>query len=644
MDFDILQDFLVERGYSIAVRQDGWVSLLIRRGEERWVGDGADEADALADAVLKMFPSNLAWELLGDALAEAHALAGLGDSPPPHEAAEDAPALEQHLVQEDAPEPFVDEAAAGVLDSGGQDEGPEPDEATTADHEPAAAAERLDDTKVHIGSAPSLGPAVSTAPVSRAPQVRALPNLSVDEALEGITTLSETIDALLPEIAWMSPLYVRLQLTAWLGRARHLQEETQHAYEVELAVRRLAGRLGGVSKRWWPGSVPALQLSTTPHQAARGLKLTLAPAATWDDLAAAVEIVLEDEEDGWADGRALEPRPASVDQGFRRILSEMEALLGPLKVDGDPAALAFVGDVATGKALKEWAQRLRWMRGVAPSGEVWARAMGRLRWASQYSSAARQHLEGWLDPETAPREGTWAKALGEDPEKKNRQRKLRTVLRATPGPTAPPEDVAAWLARALLLGSDLNYRQITGLLAPHHGAVLGLASEDLGDVERKVRSRFRKLQKALREGATPSPPPDLDDTDSGESDEDGDQADPVGDLIDAVRARTDGKAAVFVSNRTDNDLKGKLERRLGLTIEWCDGSPRRVQSVAKQVQAGKYDLVILATGFAGHDADAILGKAAARGDAHFVRAYKGRPLATLRAIARDLGIRNEGGG
>ena len=475
----------------------------------------------------------------------------------------------------------------------------------------------------------------------RAPESPEQPRLSVREALEDVATLSETIDALLPEVAWMAPLHVRLQLTAWIARGRHLQEETLHADEVQAAVHRLAKRLDGVSKRWWPGSVTALQRDTTPEQAARGLNLALPSGSTWDEVADAIEVLGEDEEDGWADGRALEPRPAGVEAAFQRIVSNMEDLLGPLAVEANGSVLAYLSGPATGDLLKDWAQRLRWMRGVAPSGEQWARAMGRLRWAAQKSSAARQHLEAPLDPATVPREGTWAKALGEDPQRRIRQRALRAVVRDTPDETAPPAEVAAWLARALLLGADLNYRQVAGLLATHHGVILGMTSEDLGGAERNVRSRLRKLQRALRDGDAPAPPPEVAEADDVDG-LDADSADPVGDLIEAVRARINGTTAVFVSNRTDKGLQAKLEQRLGLTIDWCDGSSRRMQSVAKQVRAGSYGLVILATGFAGHDADATLGKAASLAGVPFVRAYKGRPLATVRAIARDLGIRNEG--
>ena len=281
------------------------------------------------------------------------------------------------------------------------------------------------------------------------------------------------------------------------------------------------------------------------------------------------------------------------------------------------------------------------MRGVAPSGEQWAQAMGHLRWVAQHGASTRRYLDVALDPDRSPREGTWAKALGEDPEKRRRQRRVRKVMSATPTPSAPVAEVAAWLADALSLGADLTNRQVVGLLPDHRAVIAGLAPEDLGDVERTVRSRLRKLQRVLQKGESPTPAPEIDediDADNGLADE----ADPVGDLITAVRAQVNGKRTVFVSNRADPALKGKLEAKLGLVIEWCEGEPRRMQSVAKQIQAGSYDLVILATGFAGHTADAVLGKAAAGAGVPFVRAFKGRPLATLRAIARDLGIRNEG--
>jgi hypothetical protein len=465
--------------------------------------------------------------------------------------------------------------------------------------------------------------------------------MTVADALSALSSLTQTINALLPEVAWMAPEQVRLQLTSWIAQARSLQAATLHADKVVREVRALAGLLGGVSKRWWPGNVSALQLHTQPRQAAMKFGLKLSGPPTWDAVAECIEVILEDEEDGWADGGCLEPRPLGVDDAFYRLICDLEALLGPLRDKANDAVLDRMGDPAAGKALVEWAMRLRWMRGVAPSGDRWATAMGRLRWAAQRSPEARRHLAVWLDPSTVPREGSWAKALGEDPEKRVRERQLREVLRAAPGAGASPQRVTTWLAEALLIGRDLSTRQLAGLLSEHTELVLGLGHADLGEVERRVRTRLPKLQALMQEPEPAAPPPPVL-PEPGPEGPDDPVVDPVSELITAVRARVAGQSAVFVSNRKDPALKTKLEEKLGLTIDWCDGSRRRVQSVAKQIDQGTYDLVILATGFSGHVTDVLLGKAASRAGVPFVRAYKGRSLATLRALARDLGIRQEG--
>lgn len=689
MDPARLHRFLADQGYSIDTRADGFVTVLVAKGAERWLGHGGDEAAALANAVGGMFPSCAARGLLEAELSvpappqEADRswgepfpgatpidpidLAGTDEPPseadPPSQGADEQPTA-------DGSGPFVGtvgDAGAEGLDpteelavfaeaSVPQEEVPlapvigvDPDQEETlaglggvAAVEPPAPIESVPASPVRPpgGTVPaaSATPATPAAPPPSPPRA----TLKVWDALSRIVSLNDEIDDLLAEVAWMAPVLVRLQLTAWLARGRAIQEAAGHQREVEGAIRRLAGRLGGVTKRWWPGNVSALQLFTVPAEVSRSLRLGLGARPTWDEVAEAIETRLDEVDEGWADDAALEPRPNSIDSTFERICGNLDALLGPLDREPSHTALAHLADTQTRQAMQEWARRLRWMRGVAPSGERWACALGHLRWVAQHAPATRRYLDAALDPERGPREGTWAKALGEDPRKHRRARQVRAVLRATPHAAADRDAVAAWLAQALALGADLTNRQIIGLVPTHHESILALTNDELGEVERNVRSRLRKLQKALTQGESASPAPALDDdVDEGVVDED-DAADPVGDLVTRVRAEVGGKRAVFVSNRKDPILKAKLEESLGLHIEWCAGSPRRVQSVADQVSGGGYDLVILATGFAGHGSDAILGKAASGVGVPFVRAYKGRPLATLRALARDLGIRQEG--
>ncbi|MCP4873137.1 MAG: hypothetical protein GY898_30965 [Proteobacteria bacterium] len=656
MEDRLLRGLLDAEGYTVSAREDGFATVLVSRSGERWLGHGPDQESALKDAVHRMFPSAASRALLERALGSwetapgptVEQLAEGADAPPPPEpppaalAVEEVTTANELEVREQTPpapsaaeperaEPISqpEEELAGVSADLAVHPRPRVDDrdAAVSEEDPA----ELDETD-------ELATVVDLVPEEDLLQER--PRCTPGEALEGLANLRAVIDDLMPEVAWMAPRLVRLQLTAWLARARALQEASWHHHAVEQEVRRLAGRLGGVTKRWWPGNVTALQLHTAPEQVSKNLGLGLGSRPDWDDVADAIENVLDETNEGWADDSALEPRPVSVDAAFDRITTNLEALLGPLDREPGHGALAHIDDTETRKALQEWARRLRWMRGVAPSGERWARAMGHLRWVLQHAPKTRRYLDAALDPDRSPREGTWAKALGEDPDRRRRRKRVRKVLRATPSPEASAELVAAWLALALGLGADLTNRQVLGLLPQHHEVVLGLTPEELGDVGRSVRSRLRKLQKSLRNAEPPVAAPELED-EPDESDGDEEGVDPVATLADAVRDRVAGKRAVFVSNRKDPELQAKLEKRLGLKIEWCEGSPRRVQSVAKQVEAGTYDFVILATGFSGHSNDAVLGKAASQRSVPFVRAYKGRPLATLRALARDLGIRHE---
>jgi hypothetical protein len=112
-------------------------------------------------------------------------------------------------------------------------------------------------------------------------------------------------------------------------------------------------------------------------------------------------------------------------------------------------------------------------------------------------------------------------------------------------------------------------------------------------------------------------------------------------LCAAVRPRTEGRRALFVSNRHDPPLQTKLEGLLGLSVTWCEGSPRRVQAQCERIAHGAFDLVLSATGFQDHAADGVLARAARAASVPLVRVDRGRPLACVRAIARELGIGQE---
>ena len=52
-----LPRFLIDCGYRCFVRRNGWIECLISNDQERWIGRGGDEMDAVRDALAQMFPA-----------------------------------------------------------------------------------------------------------------------------------------------------------------------------------------------------------------------------------------------------------------------------------------------------------------------------------------------------------------------------------------------------------------------------------------------------------------------------------------------------------------------------------------------------------------------------------------------------------
>jgi hypothetical protein len=115
------------------------------------------------------------------------------------------------------------------------------------------------------------------------------------------------------------------------------------------------------------------------------------------------------------------------------------------------------------------------------------------------------------------------------------------------------------------------------------------------------------------------------------------------DLLMRVLAHTGDKRVVFVSNREDPDLRRKLSETFVFAgLDWCCCGPLLVESLKKKIGSGAYDMVLCATGFLGHRVDSALSHACRKAGIRFVRVNKGRPLACLMALARDLGLDEAG--
>jgi hypothetical protein len=619
---------LREFGYRGKRQDNTWSEVLLVRDGERWLGRGLDHASALADALAQMLPSAAARLLYDARLADA-----------PADTAATAAALVAATVPAIAVATAVIPTVAAV---------------------PAVAAVAA------VAAAPEPEPATPTAspasPITTSPEPEARPEPpklqrivlpsypanAVAEARDTLDDILKEIHESRPDFALMAPRQQKVHMLAWICRARGYDEQFTGEHRINSLVRKIAHELTNISKIMWPGSVQALQMNARPDCVVGELGLkTIHVPRTWHEAsefvqqhrerALASDVQLDDY--GWVDDAR---RPPSGDPRtlLREAVQLIEGIAGPVQ---EAPARHFsnppeeIGN-DTVDALVRAAQHLRAIRGHTLAPELWGAAMGRMRWLVGRLGDRAHILRKWLDPEFRPPvERNTAASLEQARVKKE------TVKDQLPPADSDNSTLAAWLVRAF---DVLSTPEIVGLLAePQRAQAQGLDDDSLPDADRRLRRRLRDLRAQLHGGGRDAA------TDAGETDESPkseppvaaepvseDVVDPADPLVAQVRLRVQGKSALFVSNRDDPDLKARLEDRLDLKITWCDGNPRKVQAQCDSIARGSYDLVLIATGFQAHTIDGSLARAARAVDVPYVRVFKGRPLACVRALARTFGL------
>ena len=236
--------------------------------------------------------------------------------------------------------------------------------------------------------------------------------------------------------------------------------------------------------------------------------------------------------------------------------------------------------------------------------------------------------------------GDWATFINRGNEKRDRERRRAALVRQRPwldDSGADGETVLPWLVEAF---DAYTTDEIVALVAEVEDVVLGLEADAIAALKRGHRRRFAALQNKLTagEGGTEVRlDPDIaEDTAALPAVET--QPDPGELLIARVRGHVEGKVTLFISNRDDPHLKEAVERAFGLEIDWCDGSPRKVQSAVSRIERGSYDLVIGVTGFMKHAVERALAPACKGAGVPYARAYRGRTLACAQAIGVALGL------
>jgi hypothetical protein len=599
-----LQAHLRGAGYEIVFRAAAWIECLVARADERWLGRGTTEVDALR----RMLPSHLARVLLA---TELRSWAGGAEATPDEPDHVDAEALDVSASQ---PADEVPSAPA-----------PEPSSAQSADEVPGPKAEPRETSG--DAAPPPEAPAretthtASTATVEPEPARATGPD--VHEVLDALDELLREIEHRLADFALLAAERQRLELLTWICRARGVGEALPSDRDVEVGVARVARRLGEIAKTFWPGSVGALQLAAQPDliQELRGR----GPAPqTWTAAAARAQHVLATQETqdrangmdehGWACAVGLTSRPPEPDAALEEITRELVARLGA----GEPtdARLAQLQD-ADLEALTAAAWRLRSLRGTVRAPLAWGAVLGRLRRLVHVLGQRAPGLRAALDARTRP---------------------STPVVVDLPASFDGPEQLVIWIVRAF---DAMPTPDVAMVLAERHVDVAVLESAVEAQTDRRLRRRLRELVRRLR-AATANDGPPIAPAESQEAAVPSlagvPEAREDDSLAGRVRARTQGQRALFVSNREDRELEEKLTEVLGMAITWCDGSQRKVQAQRARLAKGGFDIVLCASGFQSHSVDVALAKAAQLARVPYVRVNRGRAVACVQAIAREFGL------
>jgi hypothetical protein len=465
-----------------------------------------------------------------------------------------------------------------------------------------------------------------------------------------------------------APALLRAHLARAVCRLRSLDERAFDWSEATQLVHARLGLIHDLSRRCWPGCLQLLGRDGSPASLLADLRTTglsatrlatLArdvglPSAVPEDwtqaalLAAAALDQLESEaaasgmdDWGWADRSVSADQsraPASPERLYRQVRRVVESETGPLGDEASGRPLARPGvETPSVRRLIGAARALRWLRGSPLAVGDWGLLAGRLRWTAQsghLSPDAARWLRNVLEPTMVPQRG-WDAELALDDESKRRRERRDRLLARRPGPQAPRQAVADWLRDAATGG--LSHDEVRPLLLPEW------TGRDKDAIVLLVPQKVHRDKVSRLLGASKTPPG----TPSGGLGADVGVSDwettisngfrSIAHVLPGVLTRTRGLRTLFVGNRPDRQLQTRLSGLLETgVLDWCDIS-RGARSFVERVSSGSYDLVLAATGFIDHPVEKRFRTALPEG-ARIVRVDRGRPVATVLALARDFGL------
>ncbi len=652
--------FLESHGYEVAWRERDFVECLLSHGDERWLGIGTSRDAALSHALCLALPSELARRSFATALASSESPASVSST---HEVDSTRRAESDDRVGS----PDAGTKNGSILEESDRSAS---HSIPSIDETPTSAAPRgflVDGTPEHPqkdeerASIPSVAmpAAIESPPARRAPIT--LPPLSSAEAMVRLSALEQDILATRDEIAAWSPLRQRLAIAVWTCQGRAIVEASDRR-DVHLAMGRIVPHLKELSERLWPGNVEVLKFEATPRDVllstSRAGTPEAAPPRSWFEASEWAERKVSENErgdesaqrddDGWRDARALVPEPAEPDALLDELAGEIAGTSGVLDAKPGPEVVAALRAGATRESeAQRWitfARRARWLRSSVVDTWTWGCIVGRLRFVATClpKGAVRKGLDEILDSDFVPAKN-WASELGIDPHRDALERRVEALFSSVPSADADDAAWSKWLALALD-DSEVAIDRIADSVPSGARNRIATIEPQPGDHEsgRRFRRRLNKLRARLTEtsdpseSSTPSPTSPIVEKSprSWHAVTDDRPA-----WITDVAARIRGTRVLLICNRADPDVDETIKTILGVTdYERVEDSMRRVQSACDRIREGRYDVVLSATGFQSHKVDDHLAEASRFAKVRYVRVNRARPLAVLRALARELGL------
>jgi hypothetical protein len=635
-----LTEQLQSAGYRIVIEQRAWWHCLIDEDGASWTGEGADAERAARAAFQRMVPSRIARDgLLAQWNAQAPLVAAYEEelSTPPHP---EVTAATTAVVMEEArilpPPPPADESSSAQVE-------------LVADSEPKVEALAVAPAEVQSVEASVSAPDVA----HREPALPMTDHLEYADVRGLLDELEEELEVHADDVGLWAPQIMRLMMLHWIARARACEDACGNQSDVCERVHDVARTIAGWAKRYWPGTVDALQVEQVPEGSWRFLgHAALQQPRTWTAVAecalAEVARVLAAgnvDEDGWADHQALEPRHPNPDAVLHDIGSRLKALLPCLDGDVRQQHRTLARTPALAKELVDMAKRLRWLRGSVSDETLWAECMGKLRHLAWDANKELPGLTEVLGEHWVPSQGTWARACGQDPQKKARQKKRRSFHDSRPDITCSDEELQRWLKSGLAV---MTAQELVEPVRPFAERVSGW--DDRWLKERNERTKWRKLVQKLRSTEQPSAAAPANDDEGEElaehpvalSFERPARSTSQETLRQRVLVWTRGQRILLVNNRSDPALCEALQSELEAEdVEGVCIDDRRLHTAAERVRNRSYGLVLCATGFMSHKAEGKIHEACNDAEVPYVRVGKGRPVTVIRRLGQTLCAHDE---